>query len=52
MLFGGKTVLTLAPELQNTEFDTVDPDTTPAAMPSYKNLRVAPTAESSRGSVA
>jgi hypothetical protein len=45
-LLGGKAVLGAAPELaQSTEFDTVDPDTTPAAVPSYKTLHVAPAAE-------
>jgi hypothetical protein len=45
-LFGGKTVRDAVPELsQDAEFDTIDPDTTPAAVPSYKRLHLAPTAE-------
>jgi hypothetical protein len=45
-LFGNKAVLTAAPDLsRNTDFDTVDPDTTPTSVPTYKKLQVTPAAE-------
>lgn len=45
-LLGGRTSLGPAVDYsENTEFHVVDPDTTPAAIPSYKTLRAAPTDE-------